>query len=220
MLNFILFFMHKILDYNQETFEKDLLEEINQVRKYPENYVNKLDNIISLISPLTKDEINLSKECTSVNNLNSYFSDSWKKSGKFKIKIENICNIVLKKGKEQFISTIDILKNFEGMEELTWQDDLCLPIPNNMNEWTKRENISVLLKELEFTGKYSQIAFHYEIGIKNSIVSTILQVVDDSPFRGSRRNNIMNSNFNYIGITSKEHEGQICSFFTFASKAN
>ena len=41
--------------------------------------------------------------------------------------------IVLKKGKEQFISTIDILKNFEGMEELTWQDDLCLPIPNNMN---------------------------------------------------------------------------------------
>lgn len=105
------------------------------------------------------------------------------------------------------------------MEELTWQNDLCLPIPDNISDWTKRENISLLLKELELTGKYSQIAFHYEIGIKNSSVSTILQIVDDSPFRGSRRNNIMNSNFNYIGITSKEYEGQICSFYTFAAKA-
>ena len=166
---------------------------------------------------LSENEINKRISMNKINNLNYYYSKSWKKTGKFKIKIENICNVVLKNGEKLFISTLDIMKNFEGMNLLKWSDDLCLPIPDNFEDITKRETISNLLSDIEDLGKFSNIGFYYDIGIKNPIISTVLQIVDDSPFRGNRRNNIMNSTFTHIGITSKIINGNICSYFTFGN---
>lgn len=149
--------------------------------------------------------------------MNCYLSDSWKKSVKFNIKIPGICNIGLKKGEDQFNPTLDILKNFEGMLDLQWRSDLIIEIPDKISEWTKRENITKILSEVEKTGKYKQIGFHYDFGIKNALLSVILQIVDDSPFRGNRRTNIMNSSYEYIGISCKEINGNICYYFVFAS---
>ena len=176
------------------------------------------------ITPLTKEEKNLEEneseknnKLNKINNLNYYYSKSWKNNGKFKIKIDDICNVVLKIGKNLFNSTLDILKNFEGMNELKWSDDLCLQISDKFEDITKRETISNLLSEIEELGKFHKIGFYYDIGIKNPIISTVLQIVDDSPFRGNRRNDILNSTFTHIGITSKIVDGNICSYFTFGS---
>lgn len=159
-------------------------------------------------------------EYKSINDLNSFFSDSWMKTAKYKIKFNDICNVVLKKGLAEFKSTLDMLKNFEGMQEMNLVDELCLEIPDDVSQWTKREHISSLLRKLEYTGKYGHIAFHYDIGVLNPTVAVVLQLVDDSPFRGNRRANILNSNYNYIGISTKIIGNLICSYYTFTSKAN
>jgi hypothetical protein len=189
--------------------------------------MSKIELVMQEVTPLTeeeKEENQSEKEnnpkgnsLNKINNLNYYYSKSWKKTGKFKIKINNICNVVLKNGEKLFISTLDIMKNFEGMNLLKWSDDLCLPISDNFEDITKRETISNLLSKIEDLGKFSNIGFYYDIGIKNPIISTVLQIVDDSPFRGNRRNNIMNSTFTHIGITSKIINGNICSYFTFGN---
>ena len=170
-----------------------------------------------LVNKENKDLMKSIKSIFTEVDLNYFFSDSWKKASKFHIKIQGICNVALKKGVEQFQPTLDILKNFEGMNELEFREDLCLEIPNSLEEVTKRENVSQLLFNLEKIGKYKNIAFHYDIGIKNPSLSIVLQIVDDSPFRGNRRNNILNSDYSYIGISSKLVNGYLCSYFTFAS---
>ena len=66
--------------------------------------------------------------------------------------------------------------------------------------------------------KYSKIAFHYDLGVKNDVLSVILQLVDDSPFRGNRRNNILTSDYDCVGISVKIVNDIICTYYVFGKE--
>lgn len=198
----------------------NLLSEINQARTNPLDYCHKIKIASKFISPLTVKELSESKNYENINSLNSFFSSNWKKSSKFKLSINNVCNVALNKGKNNFLSIYESIKLMLPLTELSFKDDLCLNISDNIKEWTKRENISSQLNNIEKLNKYGKIAFHYDIGVKNDTLSIILQLVDDSPFRGNRRNNILNSEYDSIGISVKMINDIVCTYYVFAKEKN
>ena len=48
------------------------------------------------------------------------------------------------------------------------------------------------------------------------MLSAVLQIVDDTPFKGQRRSNIQNNQFKYIGISHRKVEDEYCFYFVFA----
>jgi hypothetical protein len=64
--------------------------------------------------------------------------------------------------------------------------------------------------------KYSECAFNMDLGVSDPETSLLLQVVDDSPFKGKRRDNILNPNFKYVGISFLKQKTKFCCYITFA----
>lgn len=196
----------------------NLLFEINQVRVNPLDYCYKIKAASKFITPLTSKEISESRNYENINSLNSFFSENWKKNSKYKLSINDICNIALSKGNKNFMQIYESIKLMNPLHEFLFREDLCLNISDNIKEWTKREIISSQLNGIEKLNKYSKIAFHYDLGVKNDVLSVILQLVDDSPFRGNRRNNILTSDYDCVGISVKIVNDIICTYYVFGKE--
>lgn len=91
-----------------------------------------------------------------------------------------------------------------------------MEIPDKLSLVGNREQVSNHLNRVSSQGFYKELTFHYDIGIKNAIISAVLQFVDDSPFKKLRSRNILNSSKKYVGITAKEISGVVCLYFVFA----
>lgn len=179
------------------------------LRNSPKSFINLIEHAIKLITPTNKDEINDT-------NINYFMTNSFKKQIKYKICVDNVCNIGLQKGKEQFDSVVNVLRTLQGMDKLEFSTDLCLDIPERMEDVGKREYITESLSRIESIGKYNELSFHYDIGVSNAILSVIFQVIDDSPFKGLRSKNLLNGNKEYVGISCKEVEGNTVAYLIFA----
>ena len=61
----------------------------------------------------------------------------------------------------------------------------------------------IKIKKNEFSdiNKYKLFGFHYDNGSIHSEISIILQLVDDNDANGQRRNNILNRDFKYLGVS-------------------
>lgn len=107
------------------------------------------------------------------------------------------------------------------MHELLFDENLCLDIPDELSLIGNRDLISSGIQVIESKfSNYINFNFHYDIGINSALVSLVSQIVDDSPFKGIRSKNILNSNNVFVGITSKVVEGELCSYYLFAEESN
>lgn len=179
------------------------------IRADPPSYAAKLQRVKGLIESVDPAEI---KDKT----INHYLATSWLKSVKQKIKLDRICNVGLQYGEEGFFSLLNIINSYQGMARLTFQKELCMEIPDKLNLVGNREQVSAHLNKITQQGVYKELTFHYDIGIKNGIISAVLQFVDDSPFKKLRSRNILNNLKKYVGITAKEINGEVCMYFVFA----
>ena len=111
---------------------------------------------------------------------------------------------------------IDKLSNLEPMNKLIVKKELELEVPEK--EEYKNDFINELFnaKKEELKDQFKNITCHYDIGSSNAAVSAALQVVDDSNFKGARRNNILNPNFKYVGIGMQKVKNKFYCFFLFA----
>lgn len=67
--------------------------------------------------------------------------------------------------------------------------------------------------------KYGVLQFHYDIGGLNPLVSVVLQVVDDNiTFNNTRRNNILDPDFDAIGIDHFTVGKKMCIYLLFGKK--
>ena len=150
--------------------------EFNQVRNNPKNYINKINDYMQYIK---------------VKNNNFYFANN------------NYPKVVLNKGKDAFIDLINYLDKMNKMDELILRSDIALTMPENSEDMNNKEIIYNLIieKKKQLNGKYKYFNFHYDQGDLNSEISAILQLVDDTNSNLKRRNNILNSNNKYVGIS-------------------
>ena len=185
---------------------EDLFNEINELRTDPKNYIKKIQLVRTYIT-----------ESNNKDNWNEMTTPkSWIKQIKYKIDISNICKVGLNKGQEQFDAVCFVLNTLQGMDCVEFQQDLCIELPDELEKIANREDISKVLSDISNIGKYKDLSFHYDIGINNSIVSTVLQIIDDSPFRGLRMKNLVKSSKRYIGISVKIIEDIRCVYILMA----
>ena len=112
------------------------------------------------------------------------------------------------------------------------KDELNVDIQGNIkvnseeSDYTSFSFLEKIIKlkkqELERNKKYYKItAFHYDKSCDNPQISLLLQIVDDNIGDCTRRKNLLNPNFNYIGITCVNiKENIFCYYCLFANKKN
>lgn len=123
-------------------------------------------------------------------------------------------SIMLSKGKEAFLKCVEVLQRKEKIRHISFKKELNIHIPDDKELWADRGYIERQCndKRQEFPSM-DESAFHFDIGSSNPEVSLILQLVDDSSFKGSRRENLLNNDYKFIGISNFTQGNISCSYF-------
>ena len=103
------------------------------------------------------------------------------------------------------------------MNPIRLVDDLAIPFPiNNPKQCLNKEYIGECIERIKSKVQYEIYDFQYDIS-PNPVLSTIVQVVDDSDSQYQRRGNIMSENVKYVGISYGEiKKGVFCFYLLFA----
>jgi hypothetical protein len=173
-------------------YDIDLLNEINKVRSNPNAFADKIEEAMSRIKT---DE------------------------GKVVFETESGSKIALVQGVEAFKLAANKMRHFTPTNGFEYKEDLIIPVPEDSKDWKKQDLItnSLAKRRNENGGKYSEYLFNMDLGVSDAFYSVLLQIVDDSPFKGKRCDNIMNKDFKYIGIShQKQGKNKFCTYITFA----
>ena len=133
---------------------------------------------------------------------------------------------LLNKGKKAFDDCIKFLSVQIALEPLELNNDLKIDI--NIEKEEKKDYYysfefieKILNKKYEqIKNEYNILGFHYDLCSNNTEISSILQLVDDDIENHlTRRNNILNRNVKYVGISYVNiKENIICYYLLFGNK--
>jgi len=179
-----------------ETIRMSLYYEINSVRTRPESLITKIEKYMN----------NISKQ----------------KNGKYYLKVDEINNINLNKGKKIFEECKNLLKGKIPVKQFILKNELTFPFPEyytEVSECIKENYLTETINKIKENFKEFEIVnFHYDIMTFNTELSIVLQIVDDTNSMFQRRNNLLNKNIKYIGINvGKVSEGIFLYYFLFAN---
>lgn len=208
---YILFFIYLAPD----NFIEEIFEQINLLRSKPYIYSQKILNSLGYIKSTNKSNDNIdikNNKHISDNSNNEYCSNYFS----YYVK-QDICKIGLIKGQRAFVETAELLAIQDSIDLLIFKKDLCIEIPDNKSEWINKTYLETYLQEKAKNLNYSKFGFHFDLNCVCPETSVILQVVDDNTFNLQRRNNILNPEYKYIGISSKKINNNYCVYLTFAS---
>lgn len=147
---------------------------------------------------------------------NIYENNKDSSKGSYLFIKEDICKIGLLKGKEAFINAADKLCQNSKLPPLEHKDELCMQISKEKDDWVNKEYLEPYLVEKSSYLQYKYFGFHFDLGVVDALTSVVLQIVDDNLFNTQRRNNILNSNYKYIGISNRKVENSFCVYLCFA----
>ena len=109
--------------------------------------------------------------------------------------------VAINTGESAFDSVVEILKNTEPMGKLIYNPDLTVEVPNNEEDIKSRDYLPQQI-QLKIDQGIDIKSFWKDI-IKDPETCFILTVVDDSGNNaGNKRNDILDKNNKYIGISS------------------
>lgn len=112
-----------------------------------------------------------------------------------------------------------MLKDATALAPIEFREDLVIPVPEASSDWKKQESITSGLTKLktDTNGKYSSLTFNLDLGVSDPVISAVLQIVDDSNFKGRRRANILDKDVKYAGIShAAKGKKSFCSYIAFA----
>ena len=153
-----------------------------------------------------------------------------RKDYQFLLPIAKEIFITLNRGPKAFDETIEYLNKVEPMNCLIMKNELKVNVDENNSENYEEVNftsfsflekiIKEKKKELEKNNqKYKIEGFHYDKSTDNPEISLILQIVDDNMGDCSRRKNLLNPKFTYIGISTVNIKDNVfCYYMLFANK--
>ena len=166
----------KYIDPNgkpKDEFSKFIFNQINAIREDPQSFI---------------DIIQKSKKNIKID-----------KSG---IKIyKSTCKVALNKGEPAFNEAIEFLRKTKPMNKLIYNPDFVIDLPNNEYDIISKEYLGNKVKEKIERG--IDIKSFWKDIVKDEEACFILTVVDDSAKNsGNKRNDILNKDNKYIGISS------------------
>jgi len=179
----------KILEEKPEDeYSKIIFDYINKLRKEPKKVAEDIENIKKYICIEENNEVTFNKN---------------------KIKVN------LNKGIQIFDETINLLKNLQPMNQLIYNKNISIEIPENEDIINDADYLNDKVKELNKNGKYI-ISFWKEI-IKDPEVAFLMMVVDDNYIKtGQKRKDLINPEIKYIGINSGEVDNNFICFITLS----
>jgi hypothetical protein len=125
-------------------------------------------------------------------------------------------NILVIEGKKAFYNLIELLENTNPMDEIQLVSDLNVKIEEDPKTWTNKKLIAENINKVKLSinhGFFHCFNFHFDIGSSDPEISLILQLVDDTPFKGARQKNLLNPELKYIGVTSLNLKSKNCSYY-------
>ena len=179
----------KIIDEKPEDeYSKIIFDYINKLRKEPKKVAEDIENIKKYICIEENNEVTFNKN---------------------KIKVN------LNKGIQIFDETINLLKNLQPMNQLIYNKNISIEIPENEDIINDADYLNDKVNELNKNNKYI-ISFWKEI-IKDPEVAFLMMVVDDNYIKtGQKRKDLINPEIKYIGINSGGVDNNFICFITLS----
>lgn len=185
------------------------------------------DEIISPIIPLT-DNNNDDYAHKIISLINKIRADPAAYSNIIKESIKNIkrtksnkliyhdkVKVALFKGEKAFYEAEQKLKNIQPMNALEFDPNLCIPLPENENEFMSQEFFNNNVEKMR--AKNINVEIYYRDLVKIPEVAVLLMIIDDnSKNLTKKRNTLLNKNFKYIGVCSKFIGKVFVAHFSFS----
>ena len=172
----------------KDNFSKYIFEQINKIRACPQGYIGVIED--------AKDNIIKDKKDRLIYNS--------------KVKV------ALFSGEEAFNEAIEDLKNIKSMEKLEYSQKLTVFPPKKKEEV---KNVNYMKKKVEeMTNNGAYIKSFWKDLVNDPEVCFLMMVVDDNGIKnGMKRNDILDPNMKYIGISSGIVNGRFVCYITLSS---
>ena len=168
-------------------YSKYLFDQINKIRCNPQSYIYYIE----------KAKENIIKDITGRLIYN----------GKIKI--------ALNEGESAFNKAIDFLKNMKPMNNLEFNQLITIQCPQNEYDIKDINYMRYKVENMIKNGLF--IKSYWREIINDPEISFLLMIIDDVGAKsGMRRNDILNPNMKYIGISSKEINGNFACYITLS----
>ncbi len=177
-------------------YDDEILRLFNLARNKPLNYCKHIDYCITLITANHEGQIVVGKEDTN--------------------------KIGLRDGISKFNECKRFLIQSEPCKTLEYDEDLALEISDDPNLWLDHDYIKQIIidkqNELMNLSKknYQIFGFHFDYGMSDPVISSVLQLVDDNNCENRRRFNILNPDYRSVGVSYKNQGKKFVSYFFFA----
>ena len=179
------FLFKNSIDEPPDEFSKYIFDNLNNIRENPKSFIPILER--------SKSHIMYDKKGICI----------YKSSVK----------VALSKGEPAFDEAIEYLKNLKPMKKLIFISDLLINPPKNEDQIKDRTYMNELINVKVQAG--IPIKSFWRDIIKDRETCLILMIVDDTgPNSGKKRNDILDPNMKYIGITSKKIGKSFASYMT------
>lgn len=173
----------------EDQFSKYLFYQINKLRENPQSFIDMIKN--------AKKNVTIDK--TGI-----------------KIYKSNV-KVAINTGEEAFDNACDILARTLPMPKLIYNSEITVKIPNSEEEVKSKEYLKNEVSEMINNGALIK-SFWKDI-VKDPETCFILMVVDDSGKRaGNKRNDILNPENKYIGISSVKKGKSFACYFTISNE--
>ena len=173
--------------FPNDFYSKFLFEQINIIRCNPQSYIQYIEKAKEYI---IKD-----------------ISGRLIYNGKIKI--------ALNEGVLAFNKAIDFLKNVGKMKKLEFNQLITIPYPQNENDIKDINYMKYKVDNIIKNGIF--INSYWREIIKDPEICFLFMIIDDVGVKsGMRRNDILNPKIKYIGISSKEINGNFACYITLS----
>ena len=171
-----------------DDFSKYIFQNINKLRKDPKSFIPLIEESKSKVT--MKDD---------------------------KLIYKSKVKVALNKGIPAFEEAIQILEETDSMEELIYNPEMCVEIPQSEEEIKNKTYLKTKIQEMDEKGIY--IKTYWKDNIKEPEACLVLMIVDDSGSKsGNKRRDLLNPEMKYIGISSVKIQKTFVCYITLSDK--
>jgi hypothetical protein len=173
-------------------YPEKMLEIINKIREDPASYADVIeDSIKNIIEEQDKNDENKTKLI-------------------YKKKVK----VALTRGEPAFREAAEKLRNMEPLPPLELDSNICIPLPETVEEI---KDPSFLKEQVKILRETTNIDIFFKDLIKLPEVSALLMIVDDNIKNpGRKRQAILNKDFKSVGINSHFIGKTFVAYFAFS----